>query len=205
MTTRARIGSEPGLPPALPLRKFSVAEYHRLGEVGVLAEDDRVELLDGWIVRKMIHEPRHDATIAKSNNAIRRRLPPAGWDVRIQSAVTTDDSEPEPDLAIVRGPEDRYAARHPTAADIALLIEVADSSLEYDREFKGPLYARAGVPEYWIINLVDDRIEVYSQPDSSVPGSRFSRRRDYTSGEVIPLVVAGRKIADIPVEEFFVR
>lgn len=84
-------------------------------------------------------------------------------------------------------------------------IEVADSSLAYDREFKGPLYARAGVREYWIINLVDDRIEVYSQPDSSVPGSRFSGRRDYGSGEVIPLVVGGRKIGDIPVEEFFAR
>ena len=202
MTTDARIGSGPGLPPALPLRKFSVAEYHRLGEAGILAEDDRVELLDGCIVRKMIHKPRHDATIARSNNALRRRLPD-GWDVRVQSAMTTDDSEPEPDLAVVRGPEDRYAARHPGASDIALLIEVADFSLAHDREFKGPLYARAGVREYWIVNLVDDRVEVCSQPDSR--RSRFSSRRDHGPGEVIPLVMGGRKIADIPVEEFLVR
>src|SRR5690242_8549294 len=115
------------LPP--PLYRFTVKQYQRMIETGVLTENDRVELLEGWIVDKMPHNPPHDGTINRIN---RRLLPllPEGWLLRVQSAITLTRSEPEPDLAIVRGPEEIYFKRHPMPRDIALLIEVADTTLQ---------------------------------------------------------------------------
>src|SRR6516164_9432801 len=104
-------------------RRFSVAEYHRLIELGILTEDDNLELLEGYLVHKMSRNPPHDSAIQKGNRTWLRLLP-AGWDVRVQSAVTLTDSEPEPAFAIVRGDASTYLARHPAAADIGLIIEV---------------------------------------------------------------------------------
>src|SRR5437868_6059435 len=111
-------------PPAYPIRPFTVDEYHRMIQVGVLTEDDPVELLEGWIVLKMPRNPPHDSTIAQTQNTINKCLP-AGWHVRVQSAITLSDSEPEPDLGIARGQPRDYASHHPGPVDIAALIEVA--------------------------------------------------------------------------------
>jgi hypothetical protein len=194
---------ERGKPPLAPLRRFTVREYRLLGEAGVLTEHDRVELLEGWIVQKMIHNPRHDATVAKANNAIRERLPP-GWDVRVQSAMTTEDSEPEPDLAVVRAPESRFATRHPAAHDIALLVEVGDTSLAHDRDFKGALYARAGVRLYRIINLVEKQVEVYTDPTDTAGKPHFKNRMDFTLGESVPLQIEGQEVGPLAVEAILV-
>ncbi|MBI4602820.1 MAG: Uma2 family endonuclease, partial [Planctomycetes bacterium] len=127
-------------PPPVPIRRFTVVEYHRLGEVGVLTEDDRVELLEGWILEKMVHNPPHGATIDQARDTIGGRLPPE-WRVRVQLPITTADSEPEPDLAVVRGPASRYARNHPGPEEVAFLVEVADTTLVRDRGFKGRIYA----------------------------------------------------------------
>src|SRR5438128_1194075 len=132
-------------------RRFSVAEYHRLIQTGILTEDDNLELLEGYLVCKMSRNPPHDATIQKATKRLFRVLP-AGWDLRIQSAVTLPDSEPEPDFAVVRGDETAYRAHHPGPPDVGLVIEVADSTLPGDRDDKGRIYARAGIPTYWIVN-----------------------------------------------------
>src|SRR5207249_5993402 len=121
----------PFLPPPFPVRRFTVDEYHQMIQTGILQEDDPVELLDGWIVSKMPRNPPHDATIDIAQEVFRSVLP-AGWRLRVQSAITTDSSEPEPDLAIVRGPAERYLSNHPKPPDIAVVIEVADSSLAQD-------------------------------------------------------------------------
>ena len=110
--------------PAFPIRRFTVDEYHRMGESGVIDENDRVELLDGLIVPKMIHNPAHDATLELVDETLRRLLA-AAWRVRIQSAISTADSEPEPDLIVVRGAIRDRAVRHPVPADIALVVEIA--------------------------------------------------------------------------------
>src|SRR5215471_9440217 len=114
-------------------RRFSVAEYHKLIEIGILTEDDNLELLEGYLVHKMSRNPPHDAAIQKGNKKLLRLLPP-GWDLRVQSAITLTDSVPEPDFAIVRGDETTYATRHPGLADIGLVIEVAESTLPGDRD-----------------------------------------------------------------------
>src|SRR4051812_40189587 len=97
-------------PPAGPLRRFTVDEYHRMIRTGILTEDDPVELLEGWIVLKMPHNPPHDATVDQSREVLQAALP-AGWRVRVQSAITLSDSEPEPDLVVVPGPAARYAVQ----------------------------------------------------------------------------------------------
>ncbi len=186
--------------PLLPMRKFTVDEYHKMAQAGVFKSGDPFELLEGWIVTKMTRNPPHDATIQIVNRLLRQHLPP-GWDIRIQSAVTTADSEPEPDLAAVQGSERTYLHRHPGPADVALLVEVADSSLAQDREEKGRIYARAAIGIYWIVNLVDEQIEVYTSPSGAAPLPSYHQRRDYPPGESLPFVLQGREIASIPVRE----
>ena len=128
--------------PTLLLRRFSVDEYHQMVRTGILSEDEPVELLEGWIVFKMPRNPSHDLALEKADLAIRQRLP-EGWRIRIQCAVTTDDSEPEPDMALVRGPLPSRAVSHPRPGEIAMLVEVAESSLDQDRTVKGRTFARA--------------------------------------------------------------
>jgi Uma2 family endonuclease len=183
-------------PPPYPVRRFTVAEYHRLIQTGMLTEDDPVELLEGWIVPKMPRNPVHDATIAIVSELL-RVLMPKGWHVRIQSAITTDDSEPEPDLVVTRGVSRDYLSRHPGPADIALVVEVADSSLERDREAKARLYARAGIPAYWVVNLSDLRVESYSDPDAS---TGYRKHLEFGLGQSIPLVIAG-ETRTVPIRE----
>ncbi|HEY3963160.1 MAG TPA: Uma2 family endonuclease [Planctomycetaceae bacterium] len=186
--------------PPYPVRQFTVDEYHRLIENGILGENDRVELLEGWIVPKMTHNPPHDGTIQIISKRL-RRWTPQKWDIRIQSAVTMTDSEPEPDLAIVRDLEREYLARHPGPPDIGLLIEVAESSLIQDREDKARIYARAGIPTYWIINLVDARIEVFNDPTGSEGQPAYRGRAIYTHEELVTLVLDGTEIARIPAKD----
>jgi Uma2 family endonuclease len=186
-------------PPTYPLRRFTVAEYHRMAEAGILTEDDRVELLEGWVVPKMVHNPPHDATVDQAREAIDSRLP-QGWRVRVQSAITTGDSEPEPDLAVVPGPAGRYRERHPGPEDVALLVEVADTSLSRDRGKRRP-YARARIPVYWIINLIDSRVEVYTDPNGPGRSPKYRRKEEYGIDDSVPLVVAGEALPPIPVRE----
>jgi Uma2 family endonuclease len=185
------------LPP--PLHRFTVKQYQRMIETGVLTEDDRVELLEGWIVDKMLHNPPHDGTINRINRRLMRLLPDE-WLLRVQSAITLARSEPEPDLAIVRGPEEIYFTRHPVPRDIALLIEVADATLLPDREYKGRIYAQGRIPEYWIVNLVESKMEIYTQPKAGKSPS-YRRRQDHANKEAIVLILEGRPIAEIPVAD----
>lgn len=182
-----------------PVRRVTVAEYHRLAELGVLTEDDRVELLQGVISPKMVHNPPHDGTVDLVDEVLSRSLP-AGWRTRIQSAITTDDSEPEPDVTVVRGGARDYMARHPGPSDIGLVVEVADSSLDRDRD-KRRIYARAGIDAYWIVNLVDACVEVYTEPSGASSEPTFAREAKYFAGNEIPLALSGKQITSIPVEE----
>jgi hypothetical protein len=164
--------------PTLPVRRFTVAEYLRLGETGILTEDDRVELLEGVIVQKMTRIPRHDAAIDILAQLLRRLVPDA-WYVRDQKVLLTDDSAPEPDLVVLRGQPMDYWSKHPTAADAALVLEVSESSLVRDRR-KCRIYARGGIAIYWIVNLDADCIELYTQPN--VATGQYEQR------QVVPLV-----------------
>jgi Uma2 family endonuclease len=150
----------------LRVHRFSVDEYHHMIDAGILTKYHRVELLDGWIVDKMPQDPPHPFTLNRFNLWLGRVLPEPDWVVRVQSAVTLATSEPEPDLAVAWGPDTRYMARHPGPRDLLLLIEVSESSLIYDRDEKGPIYAAARIPQYWVVNLVDGCVECFSRPQS---------------------------------------
>jgi Uma2 family endonuclease len=191
----------PAIVPPVPVRRFTVDEYHQMIDAGILGEDDNVELLDGWIVPKMPRKPIHDAVISW---IINRRIAPRlanGWFCRGQSAITTAVSEPEPDIAVVRGSELDYTTRHPGPADMALVIEVGDSSLPRDRSLKGRIYAAAAVPVYWIINLVDRQVEVDTDPTGPDAAPVYRTRKDYQFGDLVPFVIDGRELGPIPAQE----
>lgn len=181
-------------------RRFSVTEYHRLIELGILTEDDNLELLDGYLVYKMSRNPPHDAAIQKGARKWLRLLPP-GWDVRVQSAVTLTDSEPEPDFAIVRGDEKAYVTRHPTAADIGLVVEVSDTTLLGDRDDKGRIYASAGIACYWIVNLNDRQIEVYTAPSGPDLDLKYAQRTDHRGGETVSLLLGATALVEVAAQD----
>lgn len=191
-------GPAPQLP--YPIRKFTVNEYHRMIHTGILTEEDRVELLEGWIVPKMPHNPPQDNCIELGQEVLSAELP-AGWKLRVQSAIELPDSEPEPDFAVVQGDARTRAGRHPGPQDIGLLIEVSDTSLDRDRNRKGPLYASAGIPIYWIINLIDSQVEVYTDPTGPGAAPGYRQRQDYLPGSDVPLIIAGQVVGQVAVSE----
>ncbi len=132
-------------------------------ESGAFTEDDRIELLDGWVVEKMPKKPAHSIVNGNLQDVLNPQVP-TGWHIRNQEPITLSLSEPEPDLAIVRGGRNDYADGHPTAANIAVVIEVSDSTLLDDR-WKSRLYAADGIPVYVLINLQDNQIELSSTPN----------------------------------------
>lgn len=144
--------------------RFSVAEYHRMAETGILRPDARVELLDGRIIDMSPIGPFHGGLV---NRLVRifSKLSKGRWLVTAQNPLLLGNhSEPEPDLMLVKPAPDDYTSRHPGPEDVFLLIEVSDTTLDYDREEKLPAYGRAGIPEVWILNLIDRTIETYREP-----------------------------------------
>jgi Uma2 family endonuclease len=179
------------------IARFSVAKYQRMIESGALDKNDKVELLEGYVVLKMPRNPKHDSTIQRVQKRFLRFLP-AGWDLRIQSAITLTDSQPEPDFAIVRGDETWYETRHPGPADVGLLVEVADSSLLRDTADKARIYARAGIPCYWVINLVNRVIEVYTQPSGPTAVPSYASHVTFGPTDALPLTLDGTPPVAIP-------
>lgn len=157
----------------LDLRRISVNEYHRMADTGILTEDDRVELLNGQIVNMSPIGSKHAACVEKIDELLKTLLIGKAM-VRAQNPIQLSDySEPEPDIAIVKRREDYYASRHPVTEEILLIIEVADSSLETDQQVKLPLYAASQIPEYWIVNLEKQQVEVYQSPVTDQYRSRY--------------------------------
>lgn len=150
--------------PTAPLRKrWSRDAYHRAGDAGVFAPEERVELIGGDIVWKMTPQKTPHATALRLGEEILRRLFPAGHDVRTHLPLAlAPDSEPEPDLAVVAGGIRDYEEEHPSTA--VLVVEIADTTLRFDRTIKAGLYASAGIPEYWIVNLTDRVVECHRDP-----------------------------------------
>lgn len=151
----------------LPRRRFTWEEYHRMAETGILTPEDRVELIEGEIIQMTAIGLRHAACVAE----LTRRLVPAIGDRALlwpQNPVRLPrDTEPQPDIVLLRPRADRYISASARPEDVLLLVEVADSSYRYDRRVKLPLYARAGISEMWIVALEHDRVEVFRQPTAS--------------------------------------
>jgi Uma2 family endonuclease len=150
---------------AEPIRRlFTTAEYHAMAESGILSPDDRVELIEGEIWQMSPIGPPHASRVRRSAELFTLHLQQRAT-VSTQSPVVLGDlSEPEPDIAILRVRDDYYAEHHPTAKDVFLLLEIADSSLDYDRRVKMRLYSRYGIPEAWLADLGQSILEVYREP-----------------------------------------
>ena len=145
-------------------KRFTLDEYHRLTELGFFHEDDRVELIRGQIIQMAAKGTPHTTCCTKLIRELSRLLGERATLKCQDPIVLPSDSEPEPDFVIVKNRDDDYLSGHPTPEDILLVIEIADSSLDYDQEIKLPLYAEAGIEYYWIFNLKDNQLETYSKP-----------------------------------------
>jgi Uma2 family endonuclease len=182
-----------------PLYRFSVDQYEKMIDAGVLTSGDRVELIEGIVVQKMTQHPPHAVAIDYCRDALVSLLPD-DWRLREQKPIKLSDSEPEPDLVIVRAPLRLYERRHPRPADIAVVSEVADTTLETDRRDKGRMYARARIPVYWIINLNDRCVEVYTEPRGG-KSPVYRRRNDYDSDSQAALVIQDDEVGEISVSD----
>lgn len=173
--------------PPVTRKRFTISEYEQIIAAGVIAEDDRVELLEGEIVEMSPIGPSHSACIDRLNQLL-QRLVGDSTIVRVQSPVVLSEySAPQPDLTLLQPRHDFYASGHPEPEDILLLIEVSETSLTYDRAVKLPLYAQAGIPEVWIVALLPQVIEVYRSPGENGYGETLTLHRgDSLSANNLP-------------------
>lgn len=162
-----------------PRHRFTVDEFHRMGEIGILSNDDRLELINGEIFEMSPIGSEHAACVRRLDRWLQRTL---GADVIVsaQQPIKIElDGEPIPDVALLRPEPDGYRHAHPTSRDALLIIEVADSSVLFDRNTKRRMYAAAGVPEYWVVDLPRHTVAVFSAPEHG----DYTQQREYGRGE----------------------
>jgi Uma2 family endonuclease len=146
------------------LRKWTVKEYQKLGEMGFFHPEERVELVSGNIIKMSAKGTAHTSALGRTDRLLQNLFGNLAW-VRMQDPIALDDnSEPEPDIAVVRIDPFDYATHHPTPSEVYLIIEVADSSLAYDREIKANIYARSGIVDYWVLNVNERQLHVFREP-----------------------------------------
>jgi Uma2 family endonuclease len=177
--------------------RITVDQYERMIETGIVGDGDRIELIDGIMVTKVTKSPEHGysgITIIKSIYG----LLPAGWTWRVEQPIRIPDyNEPEPDVAVLRGSDNDYRHRTPGPGDIGLVIEVSLTSLGQDRRRKLAAYATAGIPVYWIVNVKEGQIEVYTSPEPAAYRSRV----DYKPGQFVPVIIDGNEVGQIAVDD----
>ena len=161
--------------------QFTVVDFARMGEAGIFTEDDRVELIDGEVIAMSPIGPKHVAIVNRLNALMNRQVGDHTI-VSVQNLIQLNDyTEPQPDLAVLRARDDFYLHALPLSSDVLLIVEVAETSLAYDREEKLPRYAQAGIPEVWIIDIEQEMVSQYTQPD----GSRYTTEQALERGHDI--------------------
>ena len=184
--------------PTDHLFRLTTAQYGRMIEAGVLGESDPVELLDGFLVEHMSRNESHDSRLSRITRMLRSMLPKE-WMDRGQMALNLSESIPEPDLCIVRFDPDDYSTRAPGVSELGLVIEVADTSLRLDLTTKAQIYARENVPVYWVVDIPDRVVEVFTLPS---PDGYLSRQA-FAPGTSLPLVLDGQLAGSLDVTELF--
>jgi Uma2 family endonuclease len=186
--------------PPEPVLQLTVEQYHEMTGAGILVEGDPIELLEGWLVRKVTKYPPHMLSAGCTLDAL-AAVVGTPWHVRAEGPIVTRDSEPEPDVSVVRGQRRDYARRHPGPEDVALLVEVADTSLERDRGWKKRIYAAAEIPVYWIVNLADRQVEVFAGPSGPGDEPDYGTRQVFLPGDQVPVVLDGNEVGRIAVDD----
>lgn len=174
----------------LPQRRWTVDEYHRMIAAGIITTQDCVELLEGYIIEMVPQEPPHASTTSSVGNDFVLLFSGKAW-VRQQLPITIPpNSEPEPDIAVVRLDPNRYRDAHPSPEDVYLLIEVSDSTLKFDREQKSKIYAQANILEYWVIDVKQKKIVVFRQPQNdSYQSQQILNSNDIISPNAFPEII----------------
>jgi Uma2 family endonuclease len=181
--------------------RLTVRQFEKMIDCGILRADDRVELLAGLLIKKMTTYDPHDFAVDQLG-AVLGRILPDDWIARQEKSVVLGRYwRPQPDIAVARGPRTRYRSKAPRAADLGFLAEVADSSYAKDRGPKWKKYAGCGVPTYWIVNIPERRIEVYSSPSGRGKSARYTDHKNYGPDEEVPIIVEGRELGRIKVSE----
>jgi Uma2 family endonuclease len=207
------LADPPRLAGLMEVWPLSIEQYERMNAMGIFDEDDPIELLDGYLVAidrgrgpGMPPGPKHALGTDRVHRHLTRTLPEP-WLIRGQNpirlgppTVAGAGSEPQPDVSVVRGPESLYEQRFPGPEDLRLVVEVADSSLPTDRSIKGERYAAANIPLYWIVNLVDRQLEVYSDPDPAV--GRYRSQQMLSENEQVVLSWEGLAPVTFQVRDF---
>lgn len=188
------------VPEDVVIWRLSVEQYHAIAAAGILEEDEPVELLEGLLVYKMTKNPPHSVTTQLIQAAFQHILP-NGWHIRVQEPVTLADSEPEPDIMLVAGDIRHYSTRHPGPQDVGLVVEVADATLKRDRGSKKRVYARAGIAVYWVVNLMEKRIEVFTNPSGGARKADYQTEQTYDLDAEVPVVIDDVVIARLAVRE----
>lgn len=192
-------GTDAQFPPE-PVLQLSVDQYHAMIDAAILVDGDPIELLEGWLIRKMTKDPPHTLSVGCTNDVL-TAIVGSDWHVRTEGPVTTTDSEPEPELSVVRGRRRDYTDRHPRPDEVGLLVEVADTSLERDRTWKKRIYANAGIPCYWIVNLVNHQVEVFHQPTASGATREYAIHEVFGTGEEVPVLLDGKVVGRAAVKD----
>ena len=176
-----------------PLYRLTIDQYEAMVASGVFSGRERFHLINGFLVAKMTQNDLHATADELCGDALSRAIP-AGWHLRAAKPIRipSQASKPEPDRCVARGSIRDYLQRSPEPSDIALVVEISDSSLSEDRK-QAAIYAAGGIPLYWIVNLVDRKVEVYSDPSPS----GYRSRQDYHAGELIPIAIGGNQISPI--------
>ncbi|MCI0703466.1 MAG: Uma2 family endonuclease [Planctomycetia bacterium] len=190
----------PGFLAHATFHRLTVEQYHQMIKNGILGEDDPVELLEGYMVTKMPRSPEHDYAIRILDKRL-NRLVPDSFTVSNQCAATFNNSEPEPDFTVARGDETTYRTRHPGPSDTALVIEVSASSLSRDRNDKARIYARASIPVYWVVNVIDKQIEVFTQPSGPCDAPAYAHQEVFRVAMSVPVVLDGNTVGTIAVSD----
>jgi Uma2 family endonuclease len=197
-TQPTRPQADPSWVPS-SLYRLTLDQYEAMVDAGIFTGRDRVHLINGLLVAKMTENERHATADLLCLNELNRVIPP-GWHVRPTKPIRIKrpgrDSKPQPDLSVARGTIRDYSRRSPEPTDIALVVEVGDSSLDEDRAMAG-IFGRAGIPFYWIINVIDGQVEVYSNPGPSGYGSVEALAPPH----VLRVVIDGVEVGEIPVAD----
>lgn len=198
-------GEPPPASGAAPRRprphRLTIARYERMAAAGVFSEREPVFLWEGRLAEKMTKGDFHNFSETELGTRL-IRIVPVGWHVRHETPMKVrDDGMPEPDLTVVRGAALDYKTRTPTAQDVALIVEVADSSLEVDSGEVMEVYAREGIPVYWIVNIPYRWIEVFTRPSGPADVPRYAERRIYRLDDEVPVVLDGREVGRVAVRD----
>jgi Uma2 family endonuclease len=198
-TTASTMPPAPDVPAWIPPRihRMTIDEYERMVASGGIASRSRFHLINGYLVDKTTHNPPHAISFQLWGGEL-GRVTPSGWHVRpaLPIRLAAQDSEPEPDHCVARGAIADYAERHPGPADIALVVEIADSSPAEDRDYAANIYGPAGIPACWIVDVSGRRVEVYTGP-----GPRgYASIETFAEGQPVPVVIGGREVGRIALE-----